>query len=219
MASTNTEAKRGGGCLVVLVICGIWLLLGIIGLAIETRGIALIPIAIICALILAYGKYDLRRTKERTARDQAVKNKSRVAREQLQQQAAAERRVIGSLTALDPYEFERTIGVLMAGIGYADVRHVGGSGDRGADLTAIDSHGRKIVVQCKRYAASNKVGSMEIQRFVGAITIHGASRGIVVTTSDFTPEARAIASNFRVDLIDGAKLRQWLEQYERNSKS
>lgn len=216
--ATKTKGGYNVGCLAVLVLFGIFILLGCIGLAIETRGIALIPIAIIVALILMYGKYDQKKRVEKTAAAKVANNRAQAAREALQRQVAEEQRILGSLTALDPYQFEKTIGVLLAGTGYGDVQHVGGSGDRGADLTAIDSNGRKIVVQCKRYAVNNKVGSMEIQRFVGAITIHGASRGIVVTTSDFTPEARAIASNFRIDLIDGAKLRQWLEQYERKNR-
>jgi restriction system protein len=125
---------------------------------------------------------------------------------------AIDLRDLGDLTALDPTGFERLVEYVLSSRGFAEVEHCGGSGDRGADLIAIDENGRRVVVQCKRYGLSNKVGSPEIQRFVGAITIHHANRGIVVTTSTYTPEAIAIARASRVELIDGATLLGWIRE-------
>jgi restriction endonuclease Mrr len=50
------------------------------------------------------------------------------------------------------------------------------------------------------------VGSAEIQRFIGAIQIHNADRGMIVTTSRFTREASNIATDHRIDLVDGRTL-------------
>jgi len=67
----------------------------------------------------------------------------------------------------------------------------------------------RVYIQAKRWE-SNPVGRPKIQSFVGALAAHKATKGIFVTTSDFTKEARdyvpKISTN--VVLIDGKKLAQ-----------
>ncbi|AXV10244.1 hypothetical protein DVS28_b0504 (plasmid) [Euzebya pacifica] len=64
-----------------------------------------------------------------------------------------------------------------------------------------------MVVQAKRYAASNKVGSQDVQVLIGSQRIHGAERAMIVTTSGYTAAAVELADEFGdVDLIDGRAL-------------
>ena len=63
-----------------------------------------------------------------------------------------------------------------------------------------------IYVQAKRW--ENVVGRPEIQRFAGALQGQRARKGVFITTSDFTSEARAYANQIdtRVVLINGEDL-------------
>lgn len=69
-------------------------------------------------------------------------------------------------------------------------------------------NGKKVVVQCKRYAAGHKVTSPEMQKFVGAVQIERATRGLYVTTSTLTAEAKSIAERQDITLIDEIALVQ-----------
>jgi restriction system protein len=112
-----------------------------------------------------------------------------------------------SLLALSPAQFEAAVGELLRGAGYRDVKHVGRAGDLGADLRCRDRQGRSVVVQCKRHAPGIRVGSAEVQAFIGMVTVHHqAERGIFVTTSAFTAPARRLAETHAVTLIDGPAL-------------
>ncbi|HEY7975410.1 MAG TPA: restriction endonuclease, partial [Ktedonobacterales bacterium] len=90
---------------------------------------------------------------------------------------------------------------------FREVRHTGSAGDLAADLTCRDGYGARVIVQCKRYAASTAVTSPEMQTFIGMIyTHHHAGYGIFVTTSSFTQPASALARQHNIRLLDGAAL-------------
>ena len=61
--------------------------------------------------------------------------------------------------------------------------------DGGKDLVCIDAEDQKFIVEVKRYDRKRKVGIGIIQRFSGVLLSEGVSRGIVVTTSDYTRDA------------------------------
>lgn len=118
-----------------------------------------------------------------------------------------------SLLALSPAQFEAAVGELLRDAGYRDVKHVGRAGDLGADLRCRDRQGRSVVVQCKRHAPGIRVGSAEVQAFIGMVTVHHqAERGIFVTTSAFTAPARRLAEAHAVTLLDGPALAHMLQQ-------
>lgn len=103
---------------------------------------------------------------------------------------------------------------VLTAMGYGGARgsaeHTGRSGDRGLDgVIRQDPLGLdRIYVQAKCYAADRSVGRPEIQEFVGALHGAQADRGIFITTSRFTPDARDYADRVaaRVVLIDGHRL-------------
>ena len=120
---------------------------------------------------------------------------------------------LAELIALSPREFEHATATIFRARGYTHMEVVGQAGDYCVDVRGIDPAGRAVVIQCKRYKPSNKVGAREVQTFVGMATVHHrAERGIFVTTSTFTPNCWKIArdSGGRIELIDGRQLSQIL---------
>jgi restriction system protein len=146
----------------------------------ATHGLILIPIALTVPAVIGYKVK--RRRALRTAR-------LRIASD------------LGRLRALTPSEFEHVVATAFGASGWK-VRVVGGAGDEGADLIGTDPEGRRTVIQCKRYAQGQSIGSPVIQLVIGARAIHRAERAVVVTTSHFTEPARRLAGREHVELID-----------------
>jgi restriction system protein len=110
--------------------------------------------------------------------------------------------------------------LLKMGYGGAEARgqRIGGSGDGGVDgVIDQDPLGLdQIYVQAKRYADGNNVGREAIQAFVGALHGRGASKGIFITTSNFTQGAKEYAGMVpsRPILIDGSRLVKLMLKYK-----
>lgn len=107
-------------------------------------------------------------------------------------------------------EFEHHIAELLRFSGFSAVTVHGGAGDRGRDISAIDPGGRRVVVQCKRYA--KPVGAPDVQKFNGtAWTVHRAQVAMIVTNSTFTVPAQVESSEHGTLLVDRMALGRWLE--------
>jgi restriction system protein len=95
-------------------------------------------------------------------------------------------------------------------------RAVGRSGDGGIDgIINEDRLGLDaIYLQAKRWDGT--VGRPEIQKFVGALAGQRASKGVFITTSVFTQEAKEYAerSQYRVVLIDGVRLSDFMIEHD-----
>lgn len=119
------------------------------------------------------------------------------------------------LMALSPTDFEKLIVDLFGAMGYV-TQHTGRTGDRGIDLIAFSAtpvSGGNLVIQCKRYAAGNNVGESEVRDLYGVVADVRANKGILVTTSDFTPAARKFAAGKQIELINGSQLSGLLEKH------
>ncbi len=92
------------------------------------------------------------------------------------------------------------------------------TGDGGIDgVVNEDALGLDAVyVQAKRYAKENKVSRPDIQRFVGSLTGESATKGVFVTTSDFSKEAVSYIDRVqqRVVLINGQSLARLMIEYD-----
>jgi restriction system protein len=122
-------------------------------------------------------------------------------------------RTLLELLGLTPARFEAAIADLLRDVGYRGVRHVGGRGDLAADIVCHDQQGRSVVVQCKRYAPGQRIGSPEIQKFIGMVTVHHrADYGMFVTTTRFTEPAKQLAKQHGVVLYDDERLTALLAQ-------
>ncbi|HFA59971.1 MAG TPA: restriction endonuclease [Rhodospirillales bacterium] len=134
--------------------------------------------------------------------------------------AALERELLEKLRDISPEAFERLIIDLMAAMGYGQRgthRHLGRSGDGGVDgLITEDALGLdKVYLQAKRYAAGNAVGRPQVQQFLGALDEHGAAKGVFVTTSRFTLDARRAEARTgrQLVLVDGEELARLMVRY------
>jgi restriction system protein len=113
----------------------------------------------------------------------------------------------------NPRFFEKLVVDLLVAMGYggsrADAgRAVGGSGDGGIDgLIKEDRVGLDAVyIQAKRW--KDAVGRPIVQGFAGSLQGEKASKGVLITTSRFSSDARDFAERLdrRIVLIDGEQL-------------
>lgn len=112
-----------------------------------------------------------------------------------------------------PSFFEKLVVELLLNMGYGGSRKeagkaIGQSGDEGIDgIIDEDRLGLDtIYIQAKKW--ENSISRPEIQKFVGALQGQRAKKGIFITTSEFTKEARRYVENVenKVVLIDGIRL-------------
>ncbi|MEO2506427.1 restriction endonuclease [Clostridium paraputrificum] len=118
--------------------------------------------------------------------------------------------------------FEKLVIELLIKMGYGGSREEAGratkkTGDEGIDgiinedRLGLDS----IYIQAKRWK-DTVVGRPEIQKFSGALDTPGASKGIFITTSTFSKEAREYVKAINtknIVLIDGIQLAQYMIEF------
>ena len=122
-----------------------------------------------------------------------------------------------NLAAMDWQDFEHLIREVFekefvsAG---GEVRVTQASKDGGVDAIAFDPdpiRGGKIVIQAKRY--TNVVGVSAVRDLYGTTVNEGATKGILVTTSDYGPDAYAFAKGKPLALLNGANLLHLLQKH------
>lgn len=134
--------------------------------------------------------------------------------------AAVASELIERIKLQEPKFLEQIVLDLMVAMGYGTsaglVEHLGGPGDEGFDgVVHQDALGlERVYLQAKRYSDKG-VGRPELQAFAGALQGAGATRGVFITTSRFTTDAREFADRIpaRVVLIDGEELGRLLVKY------
>ncbi|MFI7178942.1 restriction endonuclease [Streptomyces spororaveus] len=132
-------------------------------------------------------------------RREAEAEKARLA-DQARVQAV---RSMEAVWAMGPREFEEYVADLCRRDGCTEVLRVGAANDLGADVMGQLPDGRKLVVQCKRYAKHRTVGSPDLQKFNGtARSEHGADVPLFVASCKFTKQARAFAARHGLVLVD-----------------
>jgi len=88
-----------------------------------------------------------------------------------------------------------------------EVKITQASRDRGVDAVVFDPDpitGGKIILQAKRY--TNTVGVEAVRDLYGTVINEGANMGILVTTSDYGPDAYQFARNKPIRLLNGSNL-------------
>lgn len=128
--------------------------------------------------------------------------------------------LLSKLHNIDPQRFEQIVIDLLVKMGY------GGNFEDAAQVTKYrkddgidgvikeDKLGLdKIYVQAKRWTGT--VGKPEIHTFIGALSEQCANKGVFITTSKFSAEARAFKpkSDVKVILIDGEELCHYMIEY------
>ena len=108
------------------------------------------------------------------------------------------------------------MGELCTKLGWHDVRVVGGAGDGGIDITATrhgpGQHKEPVALQVKRYR--HPVGPRVVRELIGTVATGRFVAGMLVTTSDFTPQAREEAArDVRIHLVSGFDLVELLAEH------
>jgi restriction system protein len=116
------------------------------------------------------------------------------------------------LNGMSWQEFEMLVGEAFRRGGYAVSETGGGGADGGVDLV-LRKDGEKFLVQCKQWKAF-KVGVTTIRELYGVMAAEGAAGGFVVTSGNFTQEAKAFAEGRNIDLIDGAALKGFIKEVQ-----
>jgi restriction system protein len=112
---------------------------------------------------------------------------------------------------LQPKEFEYIVAELYEEMGY-ETKLTNSSYDGGIDVIAEKKKTgkkEKLLIQCKRYR--NKIGVDEARKLLGVISDKKATKGTLVTCSNFTREAKKFSdANPRIELINMKELTQLL---------
>lgn len=126
--------------------------------------------------------------------------------------------LLNRVKTCSPNFFERLVVELLVQMGYGGSirdagKAIGGSGDGGVDgIIKEDRLGLDVIyIQAKRWEKS--IGSPEINNFIGALDRKGARKGIFITTSKFTSDARNAIDEVKTKTIipiDGEELAQMM---------
>ncbi|HHJ40397.1 MAG: restriction endonuclease [Methylothermaceae bacteria B42] len=134
--------------------------------------------------------------------------------------SALEIEILSAIKEASPSFFERLVVDLLVKMGYGGNRQdagkaLGKSGDNGIDgIINEDRLGLDVIyIQAKRWEGS--VGRPEIQKFAGALQGQRAKKGVFITTSSFTNEAKEYASliESKIILIDGEHLSKLMVEH------
>lgn len=137
----------------------------------------------------------------------------------IRQNLAAE--LLERVKECSPTFFEQLVVELLVKMGYGGSRKdageaVGRSGDEGIDgIIKEDRLGLDIIyIQAKRWG--NTVGRPDIHQFAGALAGKRARKGIFITTSTFSREAREYVAGVdtKIALIDGKELAELMLDHD-----
>ncbi len=129
--------------------------------------------------------------------------------------------LLETIKSCTPSFFERLVVDLLVKMGYGGTRKdagmaIGRSGDGGIDgIIKEDRLGLDVVyIQAKRWEGT--VGRPEIQKFAGALLGQQARKGVFITTSSFSKEAKNYTSaiDSKIVLIDGEMLAELLIDFD-----
>ena len=125
--------------------------------------------------------------------------------------------ILEKVKSCPPDFFEKLVVELLVKMGYGGSikeagRAIGKTGDEGIDgIIKEDRLGLDtIYIQAKRW--ENVVGRPELQKFVGALAGQGAKKGIFITTSRFSEQAKSYSpkNDIKLVMIDGEELAQYM---------
>lgn len=107
---------------------------------------------------------------------------------------------IKDIDRMDGFQFEIYLKVFFKELGYK-ATITKSSNDFGADLI-LKKGDEKIVIQAKRYKYKNTVGINAVQQIYASMPYYKVNKGIVITNSYFTKNAKILARHCNIKLID-----------------
>ncbi|MGO8931180.1 MAG: restriction endonuclease [Limisphaerales bacterium] len=115
-----------------------------------------------------------------------------------------EQRSLDTLRATPWKDFEYLVAEAYRRRGFTVDYSLSKGSDGGVDLI-LQRDGRRSLVQCKQWKVFS-VGRPVLQQMFGIVTAEGADEAIIVTSGQFTDEARAFARGKPMQLVDGPSL-------------
>lgn len=121
------------------------------------------------------------------------------------------------LREIDPRKFEEIVAEIFHKKGFS-VTLTPRTRDGGKDIYAVQ-HGmfgqQLLVIECKRYSSTNKVGVELVRGIYGVKMAERATAAMLVTTSYFSKDAIDFASplKYELSLKDFGDLKTWLKDY------
>ncbi|MFT5192796.1 MAG: restriction system protein [Verrucomicrobiales bacterium] len=121
--------------------------------------------------------------------------------------------------ALSWQDFERFVGEFYRRQGYAVQETGGGGADGGVDLV-LRKEEETVYVQCKRWRNRN-VGIKPTKELFATVVAEEATRGILMTTSNFSQDAQRFAGSQseRLSLVAGRDLVKMMAEVRRTSSA
>jgi restriction system protein len=129
--------------------------------------------------------------------------------------------LLNKVKSCSPSFFENLVVELLVKMGYGGSikeagKSIGKTGDEGIDgIIKEDKLGLDVIyIQAKRW--EGVVGRPEIQKFVGALAGQGAKKGVFITTSRFSNDAKEYQPRIetKIVLIDGEQLADLMIDYD-----
>lgn len=158
-------------------------------------------------------KYDVTITQEQTPTEQLEQAFDSIEKDLIED-------ILEKIKHQSPVFFEHLVVDLLVKMGYGGsfensaqvTKHTNDSGIDGIiyeDKLGLD----KIYVQAKRW--ENQVGRPKIQEFAGALVEQNANKGVFITTSTYSKEARQYVQGIqkKIVLIDGRELASYMIEY------
>lgn len=128
----------------------------------------------------------------------------------------ANRKTSADIELMDPYEFEQYAAELFRKMGYSAKVTQKSDGEEGGDYGAdviVKKDGQTTVVQVKKWAPYNLVGAPDVRSVIGCMHTFKANKAILLTTSDFTEQAKTQAKGASIELWNGAHLQKLVREY------
>lgn len=121
---------------------------------------------------------------------------------------SSEDRIKNQLQQMNSSDFEELVAEVWESEGY-DTTVTKGSGDRGIDVEATRELpvSQLILIQAKRYTEGNKLGSDDVRTYATLYQQEpDADSVVIVTSGSITSEAKSLADDLNVKLLDGDSL-------------
>ena len=116
--------------------------------------------------------------------------------------------LLAKITALSPESFEMLVIDLLSKMGYfafRSARYTTDDSDLIHGVILDNKTGANIYIQARKLSPDKTVGRADIQDFIDELSDKGGT-GIFATTAAFSENARILADDERIMLIDGEKL-------------
>lgn len=120
---------------------------------------------------------------------------------------------LDSLRAMSWRQLEQLVSEAYRRLGFHVEETAPRGADGGVDLI-LRRNGQLSLVQCKHWR-SQRVGAPVVREQLGLLTHHQGDAVIIVTTGDFTSEARAFAKGKAIELVAGHELLSLVQSVQR----